>query len=553
MIQRICNLLKIQQPELNRGLLEASGATVPTDATDGYQVGCIFKHTDGGAETALYVNEGSVTSCDFNPLLTTSFEISDLPDIGTCTYGAGKILVADGDSFEEVAVSGQATLASTGALTIPLLGATAGTVAVSKAVIADAYKTARWGGFNTSAALTDAVPFATVPDTWTDGQLDVFAVFGGSASDLTSAKSAKCIRARHVVNATSIAHESYGIVGQLVVKDTTLTHLHAGIMGTFEGHTSGVVCNGSYTIGQACIMARLGGHASITATDPIAGFLAFNNGAAALASGSSCAFATSMASASYPWTYGLYIPAGSATRGIAIEAVPTSYLLSALSVGAYGTPLVDSVLIDNIAFSVNLSTATNKTAADTSTMAAYIGVSNTGATTNNKLQGLLSSCSVGFNCFDAYAVQGHMTIGAGGVSTQNANAHLTGLSGKAVLTGAVGQGWVTGVLAIVEGAGAVTGLCHVIAGQLEATATDSVCDALLFLGADALATAAIQIVDTAHVTNFLKIEAASGCVVTNALVPAAAPTNETVGADKALVVDVGGTPYYIALYDTLHA
>jgi hypothetical protein len=48
-----------------------------------------------------------------------SLGLADLSDISTAmTYTAGRILVADGDSFEDVAVSGDATLASTGALTI---------------------------------------------------------------------------------------------------------------------------------------------------------------------------------------------------------------------------------------------------------------------------------------------------------------------------------------------------------------------------------------------------------------------------------------------------
>ena len=47
--------------------------------------------------------------------------------------------------------------------------------------------------------------------------------------------------------------------------------------------------------------------------------------------------------------------------------------------------------------------------------------------------------------------------------------------------------------------------------------------------------------------------AAKDPVVTNALVPATAPDGSTVGADKALKVIIDGTPYYIPLYDTLHA
>ena len=42
------------------------GSTVPTDATAGYEIGALFIHTDGGAGTALYCNEGTAGSCDFD-------------------------------------------------------------------------------------------------------------------------------------------------------------------------------------------------------------------------------------------------------------------------------------------------------------------------------------------------------------------------------------------------------------------------------------------------------------------------------------------------------
>ena len=44
--------------------------------------------------------------------------LGDLSDVGAVTYTAGKVLVADGDSFESVALSGNATLAANGALTV---------------------------------------------------------------------------------------------------------------------------------------------------------------------------------------------------------------------------------------------------------------------------------------------------------------------------------------------------------------------------------------------------------------------------------------------------
>jgi len=67
MIGRICSLLRISVPNVeDEGLLQASGKTVPADGTPGYQTGCLFQHTDGGAGTALYVNEGTSTSCNFD-------------------------------------------------------------------------------------------------------------------------------------------------------------------------------------------------------------------------------------------------------------------------------------------------------------------------------------------------------------------------------------------------------------------------------------------------------------------------------------------------------
>jgi len=236
-----------------------------------------------------------------------------------------------------------------------------------------------------------------------------------------------------------------------------------------------------------------------------------------------------------------------------IDTAPTGLNLPALSVGVYSTPVTDTSLLDNIAFTSNMATATNKTDEGSSCLSAFVGVRNTAATANTRLQGVLSSASVAANCFDAYAVQGHTNIGAGGVSTKNANAHLAGVSGKVVLNGAIGQGWATGLLGIIDGTGAVTGLCHAIAGQVEATTTACACDAVLYLGADQTVGAGIEFAGTAKMPTIMKFNAVAGGVVANALVPSASPTSETVGADVALVCDVGGTPYFIPMYNTLHA
>ena len=121
MKSRIAKLLRFQEPKIEpRGLLFGSGTTVPS-AADGWQTGAIFQQTDGGAGTALYVNEGSVTSSSFNAITggaggTTLDSLTDIS--GALSYTAGAILVGDGNSYEEVAVSGDLTLASTGAFTI---------------------------------------------------------------------------------------------------------------------------------------------------------------------------------------------------------------------------------------------------------------------------------------------------------------------------------------------------------------------------------------------------------------------------------------------------
>jgi len=53
------------------GIMECYGTTVPTDTTAGYAPGCVFQHADGAGGATRYVNEGSVTSCDFNLMITT--------------------------------------------------------------------------------------------------------------------------------------------------------------------------------------------------------------------------------------------------------------------------------------------------------------------------------------------------------------------------------------------------------------------------------------------------------------------------------------------------
>ena len=100
MLLRMAKLLRMRPPVVaDEGLLFASGATVPTDAAAGYQTGCIFQHTDGGAGTAFYVNEGSVTSCNFDAVaaLTAAQEAIISATAGVATASKALILDASGE------------------------------------------------------------------------------------------------------------------------------------------------------------------------------------------------------------------------------------------------------------------------------------------------------------------------------------------------------------------------------------------------------------------------------------------------------------------------
>jgi hypothetical protein len=368
MQKRICHLIKMTPPAVtNTGVLFSSGLTVPADGLPGYQIGCIFQHTDGGSATALYVNEGSATSCAFKALASSSAEtLGGLSDVNaTLTYTTGNVLLANGTKYVESAI----------------LSATAGTNTESKALIVDANK---------------------------------------------------------------------------------------------------------------------------------------------------------------------------ALDKVFVNTAPVAYNNPALSVGKYGTPVVDATLVDNIAFESVMSTATNKTSGDTSCMAAYVSASNTAATTNNKIQSLLASTILAGNCYDAYGVQGHITVSQN-MATQNANAHISGVSGKALLTANNTQGWVTGVLAIVDGTGTTGGICNVIAAQVEATTTAGQVDSILRLGADQTVPVAIEIAGAAQLTDLIKFDALAGPVVAKDVVPGTVTSNTSLGANACLVIDVGGTPYYIPLFTTQHA
>ncbi len=73
------------------GAMFAYGTAKPSDAATGYATGCIFVHTDGGDNTALYINEGTNASADFNLVAV------DVPvDFSGLTASIAELNITDG-------------------------------------------------------------------------------------------------------------------------------------------------------------------------------------------------------------------------------------------------------------------------------------------------------------------------------------------------------------------------------------------------------------------------------------------------------------------------
>jgi hypothetical protein len=234
-------------------------------------------------------------------------------------------------------VAGTATV---GLKIAPTNGAMATGISINPGVTSSAIRVGAW---KSAAGTGNAVVLASTMSDGTDtGQLDVVSVFGETVADLTSAYSAKAGRFRHVVNTgttTTIGQETYGLVGQLVAKQVTLGHLHAGILGTLEGNTTAFVVNGPYTFGAAAVMARVGGSNLITATKYVSGVTAFWNCTTTI---NSCAFsACSVGTA----TWGSLLGGENCTNLLYVPDASTAYenagiKITASDVGAAAGTLV---------------------------------------------------------------------------------------------------------------------------------------------------------------------------------------------------------------------
>lgn len=109
------------------GILFDWGKTVPPDGTADYAIGAVFQHIDGGAATCLYVNEGSLTSCDFNAASSAAAAALEVAlALATTPGGASKVGVFDTTGYWTAATV-EAILAELG----ELLFVNSGTAALS--------------------------------------------------------------------------------------------------------------------------------------------------------------------------------------------------------------------------------------------------------------------------------------------------------------------------------------------------------------------------------------------------------------------------------------
>ena len=102
------------------GYLLYWGPTVPTDETAGYPPSCLFLHVDGSGEDTLYVNAGTVTSCNFD-----SHEIGLQAVLAAITNGNGASMIGVEDSAANYAGEDvEAVLAEIMTLVLKLTGGT---------------------------------------------------------------------------------------------------------------------------------------------------------------------------------------------------------------------------------------------------------------------------------------------------------------------------------------------------------------------------------------------------------------------------------------------
>lgn len=93
------------------------GNTVPTSGTTGYAEGCPFLHLDGATGTQFYINEGTSTSCDFSPVSALTAAQEAILGATAGTVAASKAVIVDANLHQDVVHTASLNLGATGATT----------------------------------------------------------------------------------------------------------------------------------------------------------------------------------------------------------------------------------------------------------------------------------------------------------------------------------------------------------------------------------------------------------------------------------------------------
>jgi hypothetical protein len=154
--------------------------------------------------------------------------------------------------------------------------------------------------------------------------------------------------------------------------------------------------------------------------------------------------------------------------------------------GTLDTPKSVTPVDDLVPFQIYLKSVENSGVEASSVIGIYCKVwAGTKDQSNNRAQCALFNTKLDYDVFDAYAVQAHVTVNTE-MKTKNTNAHITGISGKAVMTASATKGWVTGGLFIIEGAGTCSEMCSVVSLVQEAGC--GAAQSMLYINNDGTAT-----------------------------------------------------------------
>jgi len=549
MIDRVCSLIKMQKPLRNRGLLFSSGATVPVDGTDNYQTGCIFQHTDGTDDTSLYVNEGSVTSCDFNPVsIAAAGEMAQIEFDDGLTGPLISISTDDptDDSYTTpFLITG--TYSSTCALALQL-------------------------------SATNARPVSFLFD-------DGGEALGAGDYRATLSRVLLCETQTNAVTLNALR-------GQVKMLDLVMIDSANSVVAPITGYlelagTSGRVLNGNV----ACVRAALeeGASGATTVNTYLAGFEATLNSTRTYdGTGLTAAYVASIHGGTSTWQYGVYVADSSCDNGVSIGATTGAALqVSGASGSGFNTAMV-LVAADQAGTALALGAVADSVCVRRTDVSAqitggnylmghYMSLATSGAFAADFIMGNYVKITLAHVGYETYAQRGRVSVTAAQTGDQanqiiGVAGHVDVCTGSHALTATGGIYGVQGLVDVVAAGdcdqpivggyfkcnpvSAITGLSyaslHHMIGECDwaigALSQTSVGQGFILCRCE----------DSAYVDHALKLEVAAGSGKIRHLFSiedaqnCCANTSGNVGAaqasDAIIKIDIGGTNYYLAAF-----